>query len=267
MFPLPTELKITRADPAGNLTLLVEGAVPAEKRAFVGTQLMQMPEFRAEQAGFLVPPQYGGIGRLEMSGGEFCGNAVRACGLLLARRNDLPAGTIPIEISGCTDPVSVTVDRDSGFVTAEMPLPEAISMVSLPAPFGICPLIRFSGIWHVIAENIPATEENFILARDAVYTRWTPEAFGVMFLSEDYLSLTPFVYVKKSATLFRENSCGSGTAAVAAWNAANGRSGTVALRQPGGLLEVQINAPNGILRSLILGGQVSLDDPVVFSCP
>ena len=139
---------------------------------------MQMPEFRAEQAGFLVPPQYGGIGRLEMSGGEFCGNAVRACGLLLARRMDLPYGTVPIEISGCSDPVAVTVNLDSGFVTAEMPLPEAISMVSLPAPFGICPLIRFSGIWHVIAENIPATEENFILARDAVYTRWTPEAFG-----------------------------------------------------------------------------------------
>ena len=264
---MTTELKITRADPAGNLTLLVEGAVPPEMRAAVGAALIQLPEFQAEQAGFLVPPRAGGIGRLEMSGGEFCGNAVRACGLLLAQRMNLPGDSVPIEISGCEDPVVVTVDRDSGFVTAEMPLPETISMVSLPAPFGLCPLVRFSGIWHVIAENIPATEQNFIAARDAVYTRWAPEAFGVMFLTDDALSLTPFVYVKDSGTLFRENSCGSGTAAVAAWYAANGKSGSVTLRQPGGVLQAQIDAPNGILRGLTLGGPVRLEEPVVLSFP
>ena len=260
-----TELKIIRADPSGNLTLLVEGNVPPEDRAEVGARLLRMPEFRAEQAGFLVPPHGTGIGRLEMSGGEFCGNAVRAFGLLLTLQRDLPGGTVPIEISGCPDPVAVTVDRTSGFVSAEMPLPETISMISLPSPFGLCPLVRFSGIWHVISEKVPATEQNFITARDAVYTRWTPEAFGVMFLSENALSLTPFVYVDGSGTLYRENSCGSGSAAVAAWYAANGTSGPVVLRQPGGVLQVQVNAPNGILRGLSLGGPILLDEPVALT--
>ena len=200
-----------------------------------------------------------------MSGGEFCGNAVRAFGLLLALANDLPDGSIPVEISGCTGPIPVTVDRSTGFVTADIPLPETISMVSLPAPFGVCPLIRFSGIWHAIAEGVPATEQNFVLARDAVYTRWQPEAFGVMFLSPDMLSMTPYVYVNGSGTLFRENSCGSGTAAVAAWFAANGKTGSFSLQQPGGRLQIRIDAPNGILRRLSLGGEVLLEEPSVIT--
>ena len=79
------KLNIARADPAGNITLLVLSPVEKPARAETAARLMGMPQFQAEQVGFRCPPQAGGDGRLEMMGGEFCGNATRAFGMLLAR--------------------------------------------------------------------------------------------------------------------------------------------------------------------------------------
>ena len=85
------KLNVLRADPAGNITLFVLDPVEKSRRADVAAQLMAVPEYKAEQVGFVCTPQEGGDGRMEMMGGEFCGNATRAFGLLTAKKMGAPA--------------------------------------------------------------------------------------------------------------------------------------------------------------------------------
>ena len=92
------ELKIVMADPAGNRTAIVRTPVPQELRAETGAKILGIRELRAEQAGFETSPVGAGAGRLEMMGGEFCGNAARSYGYLLASLEYTQEG-LPMVIS------------------------------------------------------------------------------------------------------------------------------------------------------------------------
>ena len=95
------ELSFQLADPAGNITLLVTTPVPREDHPTLAAGLLSIPELHAEQVGFLVPPQGAGVIRLEMMGGEFCGNALRCAGLYYAvQQGRRRAGRFPVEVSG-----------------------------------------------------------------------------------------------------------------------------------------------------------------------
>ena len=84
------KITVVMADPAGNRTAIVRDPVPAGERGVVAARIMELPELRAEQVGFEVPPRLGGAGRLEMMGGEFCGNAARSFGFLLWKESAAP---------------------------------------------------------------------------------------------------------------------------------------------------------------------------------
>ena len=83
------EYTVAVLDPAGNVTAIVCSDVPAAERARVAAQILRLPELGIEQVAFLTEPRSGGEIRLEMMGGEFCGNARkrrnRALGFLAAR--------------------------------------------------------------------------------------------------------------------------------------------------------------------------------------
>ncbi len=102
------ELSYYVMDPTGNITILVEGDVPADKRAAVAKELMKK-EPTAEQVGFVgyarektTDPGINGECvekdaeknvdnvkydvRLDMAGGEFCGNATMSAAVLFAER-------------------------------------------------------------------------------------------------------------------------------------------------------------------------------------
>ena len=74
------------------------------------------------------------------------------------------------------------------------------------------------------------------------------EGLGLMFLEEEAAAsfrLTPLVYIPGSGTLFWENSCASGSAAVGGYLAETaGAPVRLELRQPGGSLRVE-SAPGG----------------------
>ena len=82
------EYEVAVLDPAGNVTAIVLSDVQAGERARIAAQLRQaqqlrLPELRIEQAAFLTAPRCGGEIRLEMMGGEFCGNALRCAWLAI----------------------------------------------------------------------------------------------------------------------------------------------------------------------------------------
>ena len=99
------KLRVVRADPAGNITLFVLTPVGKAECAAVAAQLMAIRELQAEQVGFIFPN-----GHMEMEAGEFCGNASRAYGFLLAKQQGL-AGcrSMQLSVSGCDHPITVTV--------------------------------------------------------------------------------------------------------------------------------------------------------------
>ncbi|MCL2271001.1 MAG: hypothetical protein FWC24_06635, partial [Treponema sp.] len=96
------EIEIARADPAGNITVFVLSRLGSAERARAAKALLADPDLKAEQVGFVTAPAVKeGIWRLEMAGGEFCGNASRSFGLLVAAECGLTGKhVLSVEISG-----------------------------------------------------------------------------------------------------------------------------------------------------------------------
>ena len=146
------ELNVLRANPAGNITLFVLDPVPIGGRAGLASRLMALPGSDVEQVGFVCPPASGCAGRMEMAGGEFCGNAARAFGMLMAQRlGGLPQ--VLVEVSGCGAPVTVDVDLSAGTARAQMPLPRAVSPARVDGRSGV--LVDLGGIAHLVVEDAP----------------------------------------------------------------------------------------------------------------
>ena len=88
------KLEVIRANPAGNITLFVKTPVEKAERAPLAEKLLGIEEFAAEQVGYYCDAGEGFDGHMEMAGGEFCGNASRAYGFLIAQEKALKAKCI-----------------------------------------------------------------------------------------------------------------------------------------------------------------------------
>jgi diaminopimelate epimerase len=283
-------VEIVVADPAKNITVFVLGPWPnsalpksalegREQRAEISRVLLADPRFKAEQVGFVLPPtESRPLWRLEMMGGEFCGNAARSFGLYVARETGLKGqASVQIEISGAAGPLTVTADLADGRAEVEIPKPAAISALEFE---GRClPLVIFDGIVHAIVEGIPVGERVFHRIRGEIEKKFLtedsplPDAIGVMFLdAESRLDsnragiakvpplMRPAVYVRATDSLVFESSCGSGTAALAAWETRNAGDGenVLTVKQSGGVIEARVCRKNGELAAIYIGGPVSL---------
>ena len=255
------KLTFQRLDPAGNITLLVMTPVPKEDYQTIAARLLAIPELDAEQVGFLVPPRQDGVIRLEMMGGEFCGNALRCAGLYYAASQGFRRSrTFPVEISGYDAPLPVQVNPLTGQVTAEMPLPKEILPCEL---FGQpAKAVRIPGILHTISqvETQPPEEEVRQALRKLTETYDVPAA-GIMFWQFRKRTMKPAVYVRDTDSLYYERSCASGSTAVAAWSALNARKDgqhKLDIRQPGGVISTTAAVQNGKLQRITIGGKIDL---------
>ena len=247
------ELELLRADPAGNVTLLVLTPVEAPIRSAAARALLR--RCGGEQAGFVAPPRLGGDCRLEMMGGEFCGNALRCLAHWWAdSRPGLPM-PVAAEISGCDHPLPVWVAEDG--VRCELPLPEYLSQ------WEDLPVAVFPGIVHALyrGEVPPRAEAGRITA--GLCERFGAPAAGVLALSEDSRSMVPAVYVRGTDTLTFESSCASGSAAAAALLSREAPDGdwVYPLSQPGGVILASARREAGRLAALAISGKVALAPP------
>lgn len=256
------ELKTLRADPAGNITIFVLDPVERERRAAVSARLMARPELGAEQVAFVCSPVEGGDGRFEMMGGEFCGNATRAFGMLLSRHR---GGLTPVrvETSGCDRVVSVEVDAAAGTARAEMPLPRGAQPVAVDGRKGI--LVHLGGIAHLVVEGVAPSQAFFDRAEPLLRDIPGLEAYGVIFLEGEEGRMTPLVKVPATNTLVWEGSCGSGTLAAAVAQSANSSHGTFTKQyaQPAGVICATVERSAGAVTAAYIGGPVTLDAPLI----
>lgn len=252
------KLNVLRADPAGNITLFVLDPVPSGDRAGIAARIMALPGTDVEQVGYLCPPVMGGAGRIEMAGGEFCGNATRAFGMLMSRR----LGGVPqvlVEVSGCEAPVAVDIDWSNRTARAQMPLPRDLRPVEAGGHPGT--LVDLGGIAHFVVEDVSPGLEFFTQAEPLFRDIPDLEAYGVIFLEGE--RMTPLVKVPAAGTLVWEGSCGSGSLAAAAAQSQNAPDGPFVRTyvQPAGTVEAAVIRQNGKTVSAWIGGPVTLDSP------
>ena len=252
-------LNVLRADPAGNITLFVLDPVPKGDRAGLASRLMEGSD--VEQVGFVCSPVMGGAGRMEMAGGEFCGNATRAFGMLLARQLG-GASQVQVEVSGCDRPVTVDVDLAAGTARAQMPLPRGVGRTEVDG----CPatMVDLVGIAHLVVENVPPSLEFFQKAEPLFRDIPDLDAYGVIFLDSAKGAITPLVKVPTADSLVWEGSCGSGSLAAAIAQSRNAPDGPFVRTylQPAGTVEAAVLRRDGEAVSAWIGGSVSLDAPV-----
>lgn len=253
------KLNVLRANPAGNITLFVLDPVPLEDRAGIAARLIDGSD--AEQVGFVCPPLHGGVSRMEMAGGEFCGNATRAFGMLVSQEHGSPA-QIMVEVSGCDGPVPVEVDWSVRSSRAQMPLPRSVRPVQVDGHPGT--LVELAGIAHLVVERIPPSQDFFQLAEPLFQDIPDLEAYGVIFLDSDQNTITPLVKVPAVGSLVWEGSCGSGSLAAAVAQSDSVPDGPFVRSyvQPAGVVEASVVRQNGKIVSASIGGLVSLDAPV-----
>lgn len=258
-------LTYTIINPTGNITLLVTSPVPRAMQPQVAAWLLRrMP--RVEQVGFL-EPSAACAARLQMMGGEFCGNGTMALGAWLCRRDKLPAGArreLVLEVSGAPSPVACAITRVRGCYvgTVSMPLPDDITSVSL-ALQGMqvsLPVVFLPGICHVIVSAEMLTRPQ---AEEAL-RRWAEllprEAVGLLLWDEPRSAFAPLVYVKGTDSAVWEQCCGSGSAAIGAYlTALRGAPQHLSLRQSGGSIAVITNTNGEKLSALTITGTVTLE--------
>ena len=259
-------MKILIADPAKNITVFVLDAVDdSAERSSLARAILEDEKLKAEQLGFVSAPSEhsNGLWRLDMSGGEFCGNAARSFGLYVAGIQGLKGkGTVFVSVSGADKPVPVHFDTERSFARAEMPKPLVVKNIDYKGRS--LPLMVFEGITHVIAPDLEADRENFfsikLIAESGLSEANIPAAFGVMFYDTVSLFLRPAVSVRSGGNLVFESSCGSGSAALGVWLSREMSDGAFSfpITQSGGVIETEVTKKAGEIISITIGGELKL---------
>lgn len=257
------KLKFAKMNPTENMTALVLSFVARQDQPAVAAKLMAESSVCVEQVGFLEETTLpGAVARLQMMGGEFCGNATMSLAALRAYEEGLAENEekiYPLEISGADKLLDCRiVCREDGYVgSVGMPLPEKISEEELE-PGLFLPVVRFPGIAHVIVKE----DKMDPAAAKAVIPRWCrqlkTDALGILLTNQDLNRIRPLVYVRETDSSVWERGCGSGTAALGAYLADEARADVqVSVSQPGGVISVKA-AYGGSVKEIEITGRVKI---------
>jgi len=240
-------LEITKVNPAGNITLFVNGKVEKDKRVKTAKTLLNIPNLNGEQVAFFVKPKFGGEFRIEMMGQEFCGNALRGAAFLQNKR-----GKILGEISGFDGVLETEVMRDKAY--AHIPCP--IEMNKKKFNEKELDSVLFDGILHFISlEKIDSTLNDF---RNAS-REYNVSSVGLISYFDG--KMIPRVYVRDTDTLFDENSCASGSAALACYLSVIEEKGYDGkFSQPGGIIEAKVSLKDKKISDIVIGGPIKIED-------
>ena len=259
-------VQYARMNPTGNMTAIVTSPVPRADQPRVAARLMERGCDFAEQVGFLERSALPGARiRLQMMGGEFCGNASMSVAALLALEDDLAEGAeavCPLEVSGAEERVDCRIRRegDSFIGTVNMPLPEEIVEAELLSGLR-APLVRFPGIVHAVVPEACMTPEAAQARIPALCEMLKADAMGILLTDAKLTRMRPLVYVRATQSAVWERGCGSGTAALGAYAAArSGRDAALSVTQSGGTIRVRAAWREGAVRGLEISGRVRLEE-------
>ena len=250
------KMTVNIVETAGSRTAIVRQGFPKQKRREAVEKIMADPDLRAGQVGFESRPLHGGVlGRIEMAGGEFCANAVRAYGYLLCKEREIDH--CKVESSGTREQLEIICDLERSTSAAQMPMPENMEMAG-PDADHLYPLVTARGYSHVLCPDTGADEETVKKLFECVGAPYG--FFGIHFFDEE--SLTPYVYSVHDGSVTKFPSCGTGSLAAAWYMSLNKPDGfhVFTLQEPGGELIVRIAKRQGRFAGTV-GGTVTVEDP------
>ncbi|WP_296902583.1 hypothetical protein [uncultured Megasphaera sp.] len=255
------------ADPSGNTTILVLTPVAKEQHSSLAAKLLALPELDAEQVGYLTVEE-GKTLRVDMMGGEFCGNASRSAAAYALSCSGEDVGAYDVSCSGCEAVLQAkAASRGDGVYDAfiEMPYPDDVSGILLdvddfPSRFFRVDLPGITHFVHFVPSLAGIDKEKYWnILKDYVGDEVLP-AYGLVLCCTQEQAMIPAVYVRGTDTLYWEKSCGSGSAAVAAALACTTRKNVAThLKQPGGTIAIAAKVDEkGNLQQIFIGGPVRL---------
>lgn len=209
-----------KLSPGGNTTVLIMQAedVPRERHAELAARLMQPLHLGAEQVGYVSMAD--GVPRLDMMGGEFCGNAARSLVAVLALEGWLTPESV-ISVSGVPAPLKASAMDEEGVFNAAIEMPvrrEGGCVTSLGSGLA---LVELDGISHLLLDEdehpCPVDPKAAAARLREQYDLGDREAVGCIWHSGDHFSpsIRPVVWVRETGTTHLETACGSGTMALA----------------------------------------------------
>lgn len=244
-------LTFSKWSSGGNTTIFLHDPdLPPQLQAACARAVLAPGILGAEQAGTISLSRRS----LAMAGGEFCVNASRAFGALLALSahadDDMFRETV--HVSGWDGPVRLTVRGAPPRWQVEARL--ALPPDARPERPGALPpgarLVRLPGISHLLLPlDGPQLPPNLLMAARAALDGaglLGEAAAGAIWWRREgpAFAMTPVVHVRDARTLVAENACGSGALALALELAASHGLRECQLTQPSGsLLQVRVGAP------------------------
>lgn len=261
------DIRYIKADPSGNTTIFVLNPIAPAQRSTLAATLLSSDCIGAEQVGYLTMAQDEPI-RVDMMGGEFCGNASRAAAAYALMCSGEKEGEYAVSCSGCNHVLQAhAVQRGTRTYDAyiEMPLPLSVEAIlmdvgGLPSRFFRVALPGIVHFVHFVDDTALADTHVFWQAVQDYAADEPLEAYGLILFSPQQLQMIPAVYVTATDTLYWENSCGSGSAAVAAALACMGKKdASCTIHQPGGTIDIMAHVEDGQLRRIVIGGPVGFE--------
>ena len=207
--------RLVIAYPSGNTTAVVYDQMLSKNRKVLNGNIMDSwkrdfpgsPEI--EQCCFVtMPKSREAIAKVEMFGGEFCGNATRSVIWLLTNGQDYEG---KIEVSGVKRLLEFRVE--DGLVSVEMPLPEEQAVLEVKEGT----LVQLDGIAQMVVMDQNPEPASYLLDRlikEKLYSLQAQPAVGVSNYDQSTNRAEFNVWVKEVDTVFDETACGSGTCAI-----------------------------------------------------
>lgn len=242
------ELSFIKASPSKNMTAFVTSAVEEQDYVRVANHLMSDEYISAEQVGFFVQPKNErAVLRLEMSGGEFCGNGLLSAAAYCVHKKLTDKQSFSIEISGASDLLTCEVKQNgdgSYFAKGEMPTEYELKALSLDFSGEeiVGTVVKLAGISHFITDY-PLDVESYDSLLSLLLERIDDMAVGIIPYEQkghNQFSIRPFVWVKESGSKIFERSCGSGSYALALLMKEAKDLKHLHIEQPGGTVMTEI---------------------------
>ena len=186
--------------PGGNTTALVEEKFPRNEHVSVARKILAANK-ELEQVGFLeAPGNREAAVRLQMMGGEFCGNATRSIAYLWSMKTGLKS--FKLEVSGFPELLTAEVVGNE----VELQLPGSFFQRAHKN------IVDLMGIRFIIQE-FPKnpSKAQFLIEK---YKENFP-AVGVVHANfdDEKITIDPVVWVRETNTCYDETACGSGSIA------------------------------------------------------
>ncbi|MFE5429691.1 diaminopimelate epimerase [Peribacillus simplex] len=264
------EIDFIKFNPTQNMTILVKTNYLIEEYKHIASKIMSYDSVHAEQVGFIEKPiNNKASAKLQMAGGEFCGNACMALAAFIAsekglKHNDL--AEIILEASGTDKLITCQMKRnlDEYHCLVTMPIPKKIEQRTIKYDGNDLNMIivRYHEFIHIVIEveefSKTVREKAQSLAKLLGVTLGA-NLIGVLLYKSKSEEMAPLIYVPHLDSMIWERGCGSGTASLGAYLAWKNKGEIVTnIRQPGGDIKVFATCHGEELTRLMIEGSVQI---------